>query len=169
MMDLFKLTVQLIVAKLCSYFFLQIFYRLMGGWVEGGISVLNSLQVEKQQKYVSPRDSVRKNLICRTGDQDVFPCAPFLPSCSLVQNDRESDWLLLHPCHCQGSTKLPFSYFFAHFVWRWCFYLGFVTDKVLLISCSKLRLVIGNISRRGKSHSPYMSKVTQLWRYQLKR
>ena len=110
-MDLFKLTVQLIVAKLCSYFFLQISHRLMGGWVEGGINVLNSLQVEKQQKYVSPRDSVRKNLICRTGDQDVFPCAPFLPSCSLVQNDRESDWLLVHPCHCQGSTKLPFSYF----------------------------------------------------------
>ena len=168
-MDLFKLTVQLIVAKLCSYFFCRF---LIASWVEGGINVLNSLQVEKQQKYVSPRDSVRKNLICRTGDQDVFPCAPFLPSCSLVQNDRESDWLLLHPCHCQGSTKLPFSYFLHTLYEDDVFILGLLQIKFCSYQVpwlANLRLVIGNISRRGEPHSPYSFKVTQLWRYQLKR
>ena len=151
MKNLFKL--ELIVVK-WSYNFLQIsggcLFTLIASWVGGGrTQCQNHYKCLNSEIYVfsswhwtafkipASHDSKKCN-ICRTGDQDVFPC---VPSCRTTE--RGIGYLCTHVI-VKGQQNCLSAYLSACYEGRWC-----ILSKKKFCSYRVLILVIRNISRRG--------------------
>ena len=175
MKNLFKLTVQLIelIMVKWSSIFLQIsdgcLFTLIASWVGGGrTQCQNHYKWLNNEIYVFSSWYWTAFTIPASHDQkNVIFAGLAIRMFSLVfpRAERQREGLATcAPMSLSRVNKIA-SLVFVCMLWRKMVHL--IKEKVLLISCPNPGY--WEYIQARKPHSPYMSKVIQLWRYQLKR